>query len=108
MPPNVHPAYLRVEEGRLPNINQMKPYTSADIRRQSELYHNLRVVFDDVFDWMVGKVRNNVSATASRLTNQVAKSIFPRYIPRYRNRGQLYAGQPACTDLPLPWLCFEP
>ncbi|KAH9905523.1 uncharacterized protein B0H18DRAFT_824077, partial [Fomitopsis serialis] len=59
VPQDVHPMLLGKKDLRT-NYSQMLPYTSKDMLEHADTYHNLQVVFDNVFTWVAEQVQTTL------------------------------------------------
>ena len=78
VPQDVHPMLLGKKDLRT-NYSQMLPYTSKDMLEHADTYHNLQVVFDNVFTWVAEQVSMSLTVT------QAVNHVFPptnRFKPR--------------------------
>ncbi|KAF8549577.1 hypothetical protein OG21DRAFT_1387229, partial [Imleria badia] len=56
-PTDVHPHELHVKGAQRTNISQLLPYQSSEQDNHEHLYQNLKIAFEDAFEWIENTIR---------------------------------------------------
>ncbi|KAA1473696.1 hypothetical protein DENSPDRAFT_752236, partial [Dentipellis sp. KUC8613] len=59
-PENVHPLFLRKEGASRTNYSQMTPYLSADAKKHAELLEEMKIIFEEVFQWIEQELQDKL------------------------------------------------